>query len=76
MNYISTDDLGNQYLSNSEKLVENLMGIMGTTTEDIPYRKHAIGILQKLSYIKQSQLMMISFGIIPMIFKIFRNEVE
>ena len=50
------------------------MGIMGSTTEDVPYRKHAIGILQKLSYIKQSQIMMMSFGIIPMIFKIFRNE--
>lgn len=32
MNYISTDDLGNQYLSGSEKLIENLMGLMGTTT--------------------------------------------
>lgn len=47
---------------------------MGETAEEVPYRKHAIGILQKLSYIKQSQLMMISFGIIPMIFKILRNE--
>ncbi len=73
MNYISTDDLGNQYLSGSEKLIENLMGIMGSTTEDVPYRKHAIGILQKLSYIKQSQIMMMSFGIIPIIFKMFRN---
>jgi hypothetical protein len=49
------------------------MGIMGSTTEDVPYRKHAIGILQKLSYIKQSQIMMMSFGIIPIIFKMFRN---
>ena len=73
MNYISTDDLGNQYLSGSEKLIENLMGIMGSTTEDVPYRKHAIGILQKLSYIKQSQIMMMSFGIIHIIYKMFRN---
>lgn len=52
------------------------MGIMGSATEDVPYRKHAIGILQKLSYIKQSQIMMMSFGIIPMIFQIFRNEAQ
>jgi hypothetical protein len=49
---------------------------MGSTTEEVPYRKHVFGILQRFSFIKQSQLMMISFGIIPMIFKIFRNEAE
>lgn len=74
MNHISTDNLGNQYLSGSEKLTENLIGIMGTTDENVVYRKHVFGILQRFSYIKQSQLTMISFGIIPMIFKIFRNE--
>lgn len=31
MNYISTDDLGNQYLSGSEKLIENMLGIMAST---------------------------------------------
>ena len=38
MNHISTDNLGNQYLSGSEKLIENLIGIMGETTEDVCYR--------------------------------------
>ena len=76
MNHISTDNLGNQYLSGSEKLIENLIGMMGTTTEDVVYRKHVFGLLQRLSFIKQSQLTMISFGVIPMIFKIFRNESE
>ena len=74
MNHISTDNLGSQYLSASEKLIENLIGIIGETNEDIVYRKHVFGILQRFSFIKKSQLTMISFGIIPMIFKIFRNE--
>lgn len=47
---------------------------MGTTDEDVPYRKHVFGILQRFSYLKQPQLMMVSFGIIPMILKVFRNE--
>lgn len=76
MNHISTDNLGNQYLSGSEKLIENLIGIMGETTEDVCYRKHVFGLLQRFSYIKQSQITMISFGIIPMIFKVFRSEGE
>lgn len=40
----------------------------------MPYRKHVFGTLQRFSYIKKSQLQMISYGIIPMIFKIFRSE--
>lgn len=76
MNHISTDNLGNQYLSGSEKLIENLIGLMAETTEDSVYRKHVFGILQRLSFIKTSQMTMISFGVIPIIFKIFRNECE
>jgi hypothetical protein len=49
---------------------------MGSTTEDNPCRRHVFGILQRFSFIKQPQLVMISFAIIPMIFKIFRNEAE
>lgn len=76
MNYIATDDLGDQYLSSSENLIRNLIEMMGETTEDVPYRKHIFGILQKFSFVRKSQKKMISFGIIPMIFKIFRNEAE
>lgn len=73
MNYIATDDFGDQYLSSSENLIRNLIEMMDKTTEDVPYRKHIFGILQKFSFVRKSQKKMISLGIIPLIFKIFRN---
>ena len=57
-------------------MIENLIGILGSTNEEVPYRKHVFGILQRFSYLKQAQVQMISFGMIPIIFKIFRNEGE
>lgn len=71
---ITTEVAGMQYLDKSRKLVGNLVGVFNTERESHKSFKSVVGILQRLSFSKESRIQMISLGIIPMIFKVFKTE--
>jgi len=73
MEAITTDVTGLQYLNKSKKLVENLVGIFGSEREESRCFKPIVGILQRLSFCREPRLQMITLGIIPMIFKVFKS---
>ena len=49
------------------------MLIFSDEGEDSRCFKPVVGILQRLSFCREPRLQMINLGIIPMIFKVFRN---
>jgi hypothetical protein len=72
MNEICSDIYGIQYMTKSDKLIGNLMDILKKEkSSNKDYSRFLLGILQKFSYPKKSRSLMISLGIIPLIFEMF-----
>ena len=64
LNYITSDYVGINYFNKEPYLISNLIKVFKEERDDTSVKKHSLGVLQKLSLLRQPQEIMLREGIL------------